>query len=254
MNDGYHATAITSLPLTYSGKVRDIYAIDEQYWLIVASDRVSAFDVILPTILPGKGRLLTELALFWFRQVEPIIGNHLVDLPLEAVLPDAEERRAVEGRSMVVRRLDAAPYEAVVRGYLSGSGWKDYTATGAICGVSLGEGLKESAQLDAPIFTPATKAAVGDHDENVSFEHMSEALGPDLANRIREVSLALYRHGAEYACQRGLILADTKFEFGLDAAGELRLMDEVLTPDSSRFWEASSWQPGTTPASFDKQY
>lgn len=245
---------IMSLPLVYSGKVRDLYEIDPAHWLMVATDRVSAFDVILPDPVPGKGRLLTELALFWFRRFRPMIANHLAPLALEEVLPDAAERGYASGRSMIVRRLKPVPVEAVVRGYLSGSGWKDYQQTGRVCGVELPPGLELGSKLSTPIFTPATKAALGDHDENISFDEMAARIGDTLADDIRRVSLAIYRDASAYAEARGLLIADTKFEFGQDGAGNLVLMDEILTPDSSRFWEASTWRPGTSPPSFDKQY
>ena len=247
-------TPLTSLPLVHRGKVRDVFEIDAAHWLIVATDRLSAFDVILPTRVPGKGRLLTSIALFWFRRFRPMIANHLAAPPLAEVLPDPAERALVEGRSMVVRRLRPIPFEAVVRGHLAGSGWKDYLATGAVCGHALPEGLEQASRLDAPIFTPATKAALGEHDENVDFDAMVAAVGRDTAEDVRRVSLAIYRDAARHAEARGIVVADTKLEFGHDAAGNLVLMDEVLTPDSSRFWEASTWRPGTSPPSFDKQY
>lgn len=247
-------TPLASLPLVHRGKVRDVFEIDAAHWLIVATDRLSAFDVILPTRVPGKGRLLTSIALFWFRRFRPMIANHLAAPPLAEVLPDPAERALVEGRSMVVRRLRPIPFEAVVRGHLAGSGWKDYLATGAVCGHALPEGLEQASRLDAPIFTPATKAALGEHDENVDFDAMVAAVGRDTAEDVRRVSLAIYRDAARHAEARGIVVADTKLEFGHDAAGNLVLMDEVLTPDSSRFWEASTWRPGTSPPSFDKQY
>jgi len=250
---GVHTTSISSLPLQYRGKVRDIYAIDDHHFLIIATDRVSAFDVIMPNVIPGKGKLLTELALFWFNRTRPLVANHLVN-PLESVLTDPAERAQAQGRCMIVRRLDALPVEAVVRGYLIGSGWKDYQSTGSVCGINLPTGLLQADQLPEVIFTPATKAAVGDHDENISFAQMEETIGHTLADDIRRISIALYKDAAKYARERGIIIADTKFEFGLDANGNLILMDEILTPDSSRFWEASTWQPGSSPASYDKQY
>ncbi|MEE9322818.1 MAG: phosphoribosylaminoimidazolesuccinocarboxamide synthase [Granulosicoccus sp.] len=252
--EGLHTTTITSLPLQYRGKVRDIYAIDDSHWLIIATDRVSAFDVILPNVIPGKGILLTTLAMFWFARVQPMIANHLVNLPLEAILADPAERAQAEGRCMIVRKLDPLPIEAVVRGYLIGSGWKDYQTSGSICGIALPAGLQQADQLPNTLFTPATKAAAGDHDENISFDVMADTIGAERADDVRRVSLALYNDAARYARTRGIIIADTKFEFGLDAQGNLVLMDEILTPDSSRFWEADTWQPGSSPASYDKQF
>lgn len=252
--DGLHTTSISSLKLQYRGKVRDIYEIDDAHWLIIATDRVSAFDVILPNVIPGKGKLLTSLANFWFDRVRPMIPNHLANIPLETVLPDPAERAQAEGRCMIVKRLKAIPVEAVVRGYLIGSGWKDYQASGEVCGHSLPENLSQADKLPKVLFTPATKAAVGDHDENISFEIMADTIGSSLADDIRRVSIAIYNDAARYALERGIIIADTKFEFGQDASGNLVLMDEILTPDSSRFWEADTYQPGSSPASYDKQY
>ena len=245
---------IASLPLAYSGKVRDLYEIDAAHWLMVATDRVSAFDVIMPTPMPSKGRLLTRIALFWFARYRPMIANHLAPRPLEEVLPDPAERGYATGRSMIVRRLAPIPVEAVVRGHLAGSGWKEYRATGRVCGVELPPGLELGAELPSPIFTPATKAAVGEHDENIDFDDMAARVGDATAEDVRRASLAIYRDARAHARTRGLLLADTKLEFGRDGAGNLVLMDEVLTPDSSRFWEASTWRPGTSPPSFDKQF
>ena len=243
-----------SLPLLHRGKVRDMYAVDAQHLLIVTSDRLSAFDVVLPQAIPGKGEVLTRVANFWFQRTSNMIPNHLSDLPLESVITDSAERQALGDRAIVVKRLQPVPVEAIVRGYLIGSGWKDYQKTGAVCGIALPAGLQLAAQLPEPIFTPSTKAAVGDHDENISFAQMSNLLGTDLATRIRDVSLRIYREAADYARTRGIIIADTKFEFGLDDAGTLHLIDEVLTPDSSRFWPADQYQPGSSPPSFDKQF
>lgn len=251
---GLHTSTIESLPLVYRGKVRDIYSIDDHHWLIIATDRVSAFDVILPNVIPGKGELLTKLALFWFARVRPLVANHLVNLPLESILKDPAERAQAEGRSMIVRRLDPLPVEAIVRGYLIGSGWNDYQASGSVCGIQLPPDLPQAARLPSVLFTPATKAAAGDHDENISYAQMEDTVGVELADDIRRVSLALYRDAARHAAERGIIIADTKFEFGRDAAGNLVLMDEILTPDSSRFWEADTWRTGMSPASYDKQY
>ena len=252
--NGLHTTSISSLRLHYRGKVRDLYEIDDAHWLIIATDRVSAFDVILPNVIPGKGKLLTSLANFWFARVRAMIPNHLVDLPLESILPDPAERAQAEGRCMIVKRLKPVPVEAVVRGYLIGSGWKDYQASGEVCGHVLPSGLRQADKLPKILFTPATKAELGDHDENISFDTMAQTIGYSLADDIRRVSLALYNDAARYALERGIIIADTKFEFGQDSAGNLVLMDEILTPDSSRFWEADTWQPGSSPASYDKQY
>jgi len=253
-SDGLHTSNLTSLPLHYRGKVRDIYKIDDQHWLIIASDRVSAFDVILPNVIPNKGKLLTQLALFWFEQMASVVPNHLSDMSLKELLPNSDDYNQAEGRSMIVKTLKPLPVEAVVRGYLIGSGWKDYQNTGAVCGITLPDGLQQADRLPQILFTPSTKAALGNHDENISFEHLIETIGEPLAIQIKEVSLELYNRAADYAAERGIIIADTKFEFGLDEAGQLTLMDEILTPDSSRFWEASTWQPGSSPASFDKQY
>jgi phosphoribosylaminoimidazole-succinocarboxamide synthase len=248
-----HETGLASLQRIHRGKVRDVYAIDADSLLIVATDRLSAFDVILPDAIPGKGRILNSISNFWFAQTGHIIRNHLLDRPLADVLPDAAERAQAEGRSVVARRLKALPIEAVVRGYLIGSGWKDYQATGSVCGIALPPGLRQAEKLPEVIFTPATKAAVGDHDENISFQTAVGLVGAELAAKVRDVSVALYRFAAAHAAQRGIIIADTKFEFGLTPAGELLLMDEALTPDSSRFWPATSYQIGTSPPSFDKQ-
>jgi phosphoribosylaminoimidazole-succinocarboxamide synthase len=246
-------TRLASLERIHRGKVRDVYAIDAESLLIVATDRLSAFDVILPDAIPGKGRILNSISNFWFAQTSHIIRNHLLDRPLAEVLPDPAERAQAEGRSVVARRLRALPIEAVVRGYLIGSGWKDYQATGKVCGIALPPGLRQAQKLPETIFTPATKAAVGDHDENISFEAAAQLVGNEMASRVRDTSIALYQFAAAHAARRGIIIADTKFEFGLAPDGELILMDEALTPDSSRFWPASSYQVGTSPPSFDKQ-
>jgi phosphoribosylaminoimidazole-succinocarboxamide synthase len=246
-------TRLASLERIHRGKVRDVYAIDADSLLIVATDRLSAFDVILPDAIPGKGRILNSISNFWFAQTSHIIRNHLLDRPLADVLPDPAERAQAEGRSVVARRLRALPIEAVVRGYLIGSGWKDYQATGSVCGIALPPGLRQAEKLPATLFTPATKAAVGDHDENISFDTAAKLVGREMAARVRDASIALYQFAAAHAAQRGILIADTKFEFGLAPDGELILMDEALTPDSSRFWPASSYQVGTSPPSFDKQ-
>lgn len=245
---------IKSLPLINSGKVRDIYGIDDGHMLIVTTDRISAFDVILPDPIPGKGAVLTAVSNFWFDRTRHIIPNHLSDRRLEEVLPDAAERTPVQDRSVIVHRMKPLPVEAVVRGYIIGSGWKDYQKTGAICGIKLPEGLKQAERLPEPIFTPSTKAEPGDHDENISFEETVTLLGREMAEKARDISLKIYQYAADYARQRGIIIADTKFEFGTDKNGHLVLIDEILTPDSSRFWPADTYEPGTSPPSFDKQY
>jgi phosphoribosylaminoimidazole-succinocarboxamide synthase len=243
------------LKLLHRGKVRDVYEADADHLLIVTTDRLSAFDVILPNPIPGKGQVLTEVANFWFARTTHIIGNHLApELPLETVVPDEGQRAVLAGRAIVVRKLRALPIEAVVRGYLIGSGWKDYQRTGEVCGVPLPAGLRLADRLPEPIFTPATKAAVGDHDENIAYGRVVELLGQDLAEKVRSTALKLYAYAAAYALERGIIIADTKFEFGLDQAGRLVLIDEALTPDSSRFWPVASYAPGTSPPSFDKQF
>jgi phosphoribosylaminoimidazole-succinocarboxamide synthase len=249
-----HESRLTRLTRIHRGKVRDVYAIDDQSLLIVATDRLSAFDVILPDPIPGKGRILNAISNFWFERTRHIIPNHLIDRPLAEVLPDPAERAQVQDRAVIARRLKALPIEAVVRGYLIGSGWKDYQATGKVCGIPLPPGLKQASKLPEILFTPATKAAVGDHDENISFEETARRIGPGLAARIRDVSIALYRFASAHAARRGIIIADTKFEFGLAPDGQLVLIDEALTPDSSRFWPADTWREGTSPPSFDKQY
>lgn len=247
-------SSLSSLKLLARGKVRDIYEIDDSRLLIVASDRLSAFDVILPDPIPGKGKVLTQISNFWFGRLGHIIPNHLVDMPLADVLPDTEERAQVEGRAVVVKRLKPLPVEAIVRGYLIGSGWKDYQASGAVCGIELPKGLQQADALPEPIFTPSTKADVGTHDENITFAQAESLLGKAIAGQVREAALALYKEAAAYAKARGIIIADTKFEFGLDEAGKLFLIDEALTPDSSRFWPADQYRPGISPPSFDKQY
>src|SRR5688572_14058127 len=249
-----HESQVAGLARLHQGKVRDIYAIDEQHMLIVTTDRLSAFDVVLPDPIPGKGRVLTQISNFWFARTRHIVPNHLADYPLARAVPDAAERAPLEERSIVVKRLKALPIEAVVRGYLIGSGWKDYQATGAVCGIALPPGLKQADRLPEPIFTPATKAALGEHDENISFAETSKLIGPELAAKVRDKAIALYRFAAEHALKRGIIIADTKFEFGLDKDGTLTLIDEALTPDSSRFWPVDTYRPDMSPPSFDKQY
>jgi phosphoribosylaminoimidazole-succinocarboxamide synthase len=246
-------STLRSLELLHRGKVRDLYAIDGERLLVVQTDRLSAFDVVLPTPVPGKGEVLTALSLFWFRRLAKVIPNHLLDTdPLSLVREN--ERDQVRGRAMVVRRLKPLPIEAIVRGYLAGSGWKEYRKTGAICGVALPPALREADRLPAAIFTPSTKAPAGTHDENIPFSEAERLLGPERAARVREVAIGLYTQAADYARERGLIIADTKFEFGTDASGQLYLIDEALTPDSSRFWPADQYRTGTSPPSFDKQF
>ncbi len=249
------STSINSLPLIHRGKVRDIYAVGEDHLLLIATDRLSAFDVVLPEPLPGKGILLTKISAFWFELMSDLVPNHLSnELTLEEILTDPAELAQAKDRCMVVKRLDGFPIEAVVRGYLIGSGWNDYQQTGAVCGITLPADLQLAQQLPEPFFTPASKAAVGDHDENISFQQVVESIGQEHADQIKEISLAIYQRAAIHARDKGIIVADTKFEFGLNKAGDVTLMDEVLTPDSSRFWEASSWQPGSNPQSYDKQF
>jgi len=242
-----------SLKKLYSGKVRDLYEIDAQRMLMVASDRLSAFDVILEQPIPDKGKILTEISNFWFDKLANIIPNHFTGDQVADVI-SAQELPLVEGRAVVAKRLKPVAVEAIVRGYLVGSGWKEYQRSGTVCGIQLPAGLQEAQKLPEPIFTPSTKAEVGDHDENISFAQCAAIIGEDLANQVRDASIALYKAAVEYAATRGIIIADTKFEFGLDADGTLTLMDEVLTPDSSRFWPADSYQVGTNPPSFDKQF
>ncbi len=245
---------LKSLSLINRGKVRDIYDIDAKHMLIVTSDRLSAFDVVLPSPIPGKGALLTALSNFWFERTRHIIPNHLTGIPLSQVISDPQERAQVEGRAIVVRKLKALPVEAIVRGYLVGSGWKEYKKSGTVCGIALPAKLREADRLPEPIFTPSTKAELGAHDENISFAQAEELLGKALAQQVRDASLALYKEAAAYALTRGIIIADTKFEVGTDDNGTLTLIDEALTPDSSRFWPADSYAPGANPPSFDKQY
>jgi phosphoribosylaminoimidazole-succinocarboxamide synthase len=245
---------IRSLPLLGRGKVRDMYAVGDDHLLIVTTDRLSAFDVVLPDPIPDKGRVLNELSNFWFRKLGHIVPNHLDGVAPDTVVKGDEEAAQVKGRSVVARKLKPLPIEAVVRGYLIGSGWKDYQKTGAVCGIPLPKGLKQADKLPDVIFTPATKAEVGAHDENISFAQVEKMIGKGLAARVREVSIRLYREAADFARERGIIIADTKFEFGTDATGNLVLIDEVLTADSSRFWPADEYRPGSSPPSFDKQY
>ena len=250
-------SSIRSLPLLARGKVRDNYAVGDDRILMIASDRLSAFDVVMGEPIPGKGELLTQMALFWFAHLQHLVPNHLTGDDPASVVP-ADERDQVRGRAMLVKRLKPLPVEAVVRGYLAGSGWKEYQDSRSVCGAALPEGLRNAQKLPQPIFTPATKAEMGDHDENISFERMSEIIGADLAAKVREVSIKLYETAAAIALKKGIIIADTKFEFGLDADGTLTLMDEVLTPDSSRFWPVEGYDAalaeGRNPPSYDKQF
>ncbi len=247
-------TALSGMKLLHAGKVRDNYAVDDRSMLIVATDRLSAFDVILPDPVPDKGRVLTQISNFWFDRTSHIVPNHLTGRALTQLPLPATELATLEGRATIVKRLQPLPLEAVVRGYLIGSGWKDYQRTGKICGIELPAGLQQAERLSTPIFTPASKAAAGAHDENITFDEVSSLIGTELAEQVRTTALALYRFAADLARPRGIIIADTKFEFGLDSDGQLTLMDEVLTPDSSRFWPADTYQVGISPPSFDKQY
>jgi len=247
-------SSIKSLPLLSQGKVRDMYAVDDQHLLIVTSDRLSAFDVILDDPIPGKGQVLNSMANFWFERLKDVVPNHLTGIAPESVVKGLEEIEQVRGRAVVAQRLKPLPIEAVVRGYLIGSGWKDYQQTGAVCGIALPAGLRQADKLPQIIFTPATKADVGDHDENISFAQVEAKIGASMAENVRDISIRLYQQAAEYARERGIIIADTKFEFGLDSAGNLILIDEVLTADSSRFWPADQYRPDSSPPSFDKQY
>jgi len=247
-------TALRGLNRIHEGKVRDIYAVDAETMLIVTTDRLSAFDVVLPDPIPEKGRVLNEISNFWFGRTGHIVPNHLTDRPLESIVKDADERALLRGRTAIVRRLSALPIEAVVRGYLIGSGWKDYQRSGSVCGIALPSGLKQAERLPTPLFTPATKAAMGEHDENISYAEVVGLMGAELAARVRDTAIALYNFAAEHARNRGIIIADTKFEFGVTTAGQLTLIDEVLTPDSSRFWPADTYRVGTSPPSFDKQF
>jgi len=247
---------LTTLPLLHRGKVRDIYEVDDRHLLIVASDRVSAFDVILPDPIPGKGTLLTALSLYWFERTRHIVPNHLqlAELRLDQIGLDPDELRQVHHRAMVVRRLEALPIEAIVRGYLIGSGWKDYQRTGTVSGIELPPGLKLADVLDHPIYTPSSKAAAGEHDQNISFRDTHALVGPQLAAGVRDAALQIYSEARQHAAKRGILIADTKFEFGVDENRRLVLIDEALTPDSSRFWPADQWCPGDNPPSFDKQF
>jgi phosphoribosylaminoimidazole-succinocarboxamide synthase len=249
-----YETRLAHLELLHRGKVRDLYRIDAEHLLIVASDRLSAFDVVLPQPIPGKGEVLTRVSRFWFGRLGHLLPNQLTAISVDEVVTDPAERAQLGDRALVVRRLKPLPVEAIVRGYLIGSGWQDYQRSGAVCGIPLPAGLRQADRLPQAIFTPSTKAALGAHDENIDFDQTIALLGADLAHQVRDAALAIYTEGAAYALERGLIIADTKFEFGLDEAGRLHLIDEVLTPDSSRFWPADQYQPGISPPSFDKQF
>jgi len=253
VNATVYESSLASLPRIGRGKVRDIYAVGADKMLILVSDRLSAFDVVLSDPIPDKGRVLTEMANFWFAKLAHVVPNHLTGIDPESVVQGEDEKRQVRGRSVVVARLKPLPVEAVVRGYLIGSGWKDYQKSGAVCGIALPKGLQQAQRLPEPIFTPATKAAEG-HDENIPFERMGEIVGRDIAQQVRDISVRLYREAADYAAGRGIIIADTKFEFGTDDRGALVLIDEILTADSSRFWPADQYRVGISPPSFDKQY
>jgi phosphoribosylaminoimidazole-succinocarboxamide synthase len=249
-----HESNLTSLKFLHRGKVRDLYEVDADHLLIVQTDRLSAFDVILPTPIPGKGEVLTAVSNFWFRKLAHVIPNHLSGIDPESVVKTEAEKAQVRGRAFVTRKLKPLPIEAIVRGYLVGSGWKDYKKTGAVCGIQLPAGMQEAQKLPQPLFTPSTKAAVGEHDENISFEQARKLLGADMAEQVKNATLALYTEAADYALTKGIIIADTKFEFGTDSHGKLYLIDEALTPDSSRFWPADQYKVGTNPPSFDKQF
>ena len=245
---------LKSLPFLHRGKVRDIYAVGDDKLLVVQTDRLSAFDVILADPIPGKGEVLTKVSNFWFNKLQHVIPNHLTGIAPESVVRTEAERDQVRGRAFVVKKLKPLPIEAIVRGYLVGSGWKDYQKTGAVCGIALPKGLREAEKLPQPLFTPSTKAAAGDHDENISFAQAVELLGEARAREVRDATLRLYIEAADYAATRGIIIADTKFEFGVDETGKLYLIDEALTPDSSRFWPADLYRVGSNPPSFDKQF
>ena len=253
-SDAILESSIPGLPQIGRGKVRDIYSVNDDHLLIVTTDRLSAYDVVLPDGIPGKGRVLTALSNFWFRMMEDLVPNHLTAMKLTDIIDDREVARSLESRATIVRRLKPLPIESVVRGYLIGSGWRDYQETGGVCGIELPTGLRQASRLPKTLFTPATKAESGDHDENISFEKVEELIGADLAARVRDLSIAIYERAAAYALERGIIIADTKFEFGLDDEGRLYLIDEVLTPDSSRFWPLDQYAEGISPPSFDKQF
>ena len=250
----YDADRMIQYPLIHRGKVRDSFAIDDKHMLIVASDRLSAFDVVLPDPIPGKGEILTRISNFWFKRTAGIIPNHLSSIEVVDVIDDSKLVEMLRHRAVVVKRLKPLPLEAIVRGYLIGSGWQDYLESGSICNIALPQGLRQADRLPEVIFTPSNKAAAGQHDVNIEFEETARLIGRPLAEQVRDISIQIYAHAVEYAAARGIIIADTKFEFGLDEDGQLRLMDEVLTPDSSRFWPEESYRPGASPPSYDKQY
>jgi phosphoribosylaminoimidazole-succinocarboxamide synthase len=252
--DALFESSVSELPLIGRGKVRDIYSVDEDHLLIVTTDRLSAFDVVMPDPVPGKGVVLTKISLFWFRMMRDIIENQLTDLTVPDVIKDPDTRELLADRALVVKRLKPLPIEAVVRGYLIGSGWKDYQDTGQVCGIDLPEGLQQAEKLPQTLFTPAYKAEAGAHDENISFDKVVELVGEKLAIRVRDISIEIYERAAAYALERGIIIADTKFEFGLDKQGRLYIIDEALTPDSSRFWPVDGYEIGTSPPSYDKQF
>ena len=252
--DSLFESQVPGLPLIGRGKVRDIYSVSDEHLLLVATDRLSAFDVVMPDPVPGKGRVLTQISLFWFRMMADLVDNQLTDLTVDDIVDDPEIAAPLRDRSLVVKRLRPLPIESVVRGYLIGSGWRDYLDTGQVCGIDLPPGLEQAEQLPQTLFTPATKAEAGDHDENISFEEVCELIGEPLARRVRDLSIEIYERAAQYALDRGIIIADTKFEFGQDAEGRLYLIDEVLTPDSSRFWPVDHYAKGSSPPSFDKQF
>ncbi len=254
MSSTLYSSELPGLQLLGRGKVRDIYALDAEHLLIVTSDRLSAFDVVFPQPIPGKGEVLNRLSRFWFGRTAHLIPNHLTDIPLSAAVPDPQLRAGLGDRAQVVRRLHPLPVEAIARGYLIGSGWKDYRASGEVCGIPLPPGLRLAERLPEPLFTPSSKAGPGAHDENIDFTATVDLIGPELARRVRDTTLRIYREAAAYAFSRGIIIADTKFEFGVDENGALYLIDEALTPDSSRFWPADAYRPGVNPPSFDKQY
>jgi phosphoribosylaminoimidazole-succinocarboxamide synthase len=253
-SDAMFESDISGLELLARGKVRDIYSVDDDHLLIVTSDRLSAYDVVMPSPIPGKGRVLTQISLFWFDMMSDLIENQLTELTVDDVLPDAAAAAPLRDRALVVKRLKPLPIEAVVRGYLIGSGWRDYLETGATSGIDLPPGLEQAARLPETMFTPANKAEAGEHDENISYDDVVNLIGENLAERVRDLSIAIYERAAEYALGRGIIIADTKFEFGLDNDGGLYLIDEVITPDSSRFWPVDGYQTGISPPSFDKQF
>ncbi len=252
--DALFESNIPDLPLIGRGKVRDIYSVDDRHLLLVTTDRLSAYDVVMPDPVPGKGEVLTQISLFWFRMMADIIDNQLTDLTVADIVKDPELQEQLQRRALVVKRLRPLPVEAVVRGYLIGSGWNDYKATGQVCGIDLPAGLRQAEKLPQTLFTPAYKAEAGEHDENISFEKVIELVGEKMAERVRDISIQIYERAAAYALERGIIIADTKFEFGTDEQGRLYIIDEVLTPDSSRFWPVDGYEVGISPPSFDKQF